>query len=126
MRVGLVITVVVVGAIVVLAITRGGGSDKKSAAPSQAAQAKAFKGSPPARASLHAQENQLLDGGTDAFKQRLAKLKGHGVVVNKWAAWCGPCRQEFPVFQKVSVQLGKKVAFLGVDAQDNSGAAKRF
>jgi thiol-disulfide isomerase/thioredoxin len=126
MRVGLLITAVVVGAVVVLAITHGGGSDKKSAAPSRAAQAKAFAGSPPALASLHAQQNQLLDGGTNAFKQRIAGLKGHGVVVNKWAAWCGPCRQEFPVFQKVSVQLGKNVAFLGVDSQDNSGAAKRF
>jgi cytochrome c biogenesis protein CcmG, thiol:disulfide interchange protein DsbE len=126
MRLGLVITIVVVGAIVVLAITRGGSSHTKNAAPTRAAEAKAFAGSPPPLASLHAQQSQLLDGGTDAFKQRLAALKGHPVVVNKWAAWCGPCREEFPVFQKVSVQYGKKVAFLGVDAQDNSGDAKRF
>jgi cytochrome c biogenesis protein CcmG, thiol:disulfide interchange protein DsbE len=126
MRVGLVITAVVVAAVVVLAITRGGGSDKKSAAPSQAAQAKAFAGSPPALASLHAQQSQLLDGGTGAFKQRLASLKGHPVVVNIWGAWCGPCRQEFPVFQKASVQLGRNVAFLGVDVQDSSASAKRF
>jgi cytochrome c biogenesis protein CcmG/thiol:disulfide interchange protein DsbE len=126
MRRGLVIAILVVGAVVALAITRGGGSDKKSAAPSQAAETKAFKGSPPPLAALHAQQSQLLGGGTDAFKQRLAGLKGHGVVVNKWAAWCGPCRQEFPVFQKVSVQLGRNVAFLGVDAQDNASSAKRF
>jgi cytochrome c biogenesis protein CcmG/thiol:disulfide interchange protein DsbE len=126
MRLGLVITILVVGGIVALAITRGGSSNTKSSAPSKAAQTKAFEGSPPALASLHSQEGQLLGGGTDAFKQRLAALKGHEVVVNKWAAWCGPCRQEFPVFQKVSVQYGKNVAFLGVDSQDNSGDAKRF
>ena len=68
----------------------------------------------------------MLGGGTSAFKQRLAALKGHPVVVNKWAAWCGPCRQEFPVFQKVSVQFGKRVAFLGVDSNDNDGSAKTF
>lgn len=126
MRVGLVITILVVGGIVALAITRGGSSHPKNAAPTRAAQAKAFAGSPPALAAVHSQEGQLLDGGTSAFKQRLAALKGHPVVVNKWAAWCGPCRLEFPVFQKVSVQYGKRVAFLGVDSQDNSGDAKRF
>ena len=126
MRVGLLIAVLVVGGIVALAITHGGSSDKKSAAPSQAAEQKAFQGSPPALADLHNQQSQLLSGGTDAFKARINALKGHPVVVNKWAAWCGPCRQEFPVFQKVSVQFGKRVAFLGVDSQDNDGAAKRF
>jgi cytochrome c biogenesis protein CcmG, thiol:disulfide interchange protein DsbE len=126
MRLGLVVTILVVGGIVALAITRGGSSHPTNAAPTKAAQAKAFAGSPPPLAAIHAQEAQLLGGGTSAFKQRLAALRGHPVVVNKWAAWCGPCRQEFPVFQKVSVQLGKSVAFLGVDGQDNSGAAKRF
>lgn len=126
MRRGLVITILVVAAVVVLAVTRGGSSNTKSSAPSKSAQEKAFAGSPPALASLHSQGSQLLGGGTDAFKQRLAALKGHEVVVNKWAAWCGPCRQEFPVFQKVAVTYGKNVAFLGVDSQDNSGDAKRF
>ncbi|HEY1594706.1 MAG TPA: TlpA disulfide reductase family protein [Thermoleophilaceae bacterium] len=126
MRLGLVITIIVVGAIVVLAIARGGNSNTKSSAPGKAAETKAFEGSPPALASVHSQEGQLLGGGSDAFKQRLVALKGHEVVVNKWAAWCGPCRQEFPVFQKVAVQYGKNVAFLGVDSQDSSGDAKRF
>jgi cytochrome c biogenesis protein CcmG, thiol:disulfide interchange protein DsbE len=126
MRLALIVTVCVVGAIVALAITKGGSSHPESAAPSKAAEAKAFEGSPPALAALHRDAGQLLGGGTDAFKQRLASLKGHPVVVNKWAAWCGPCREEFPVFQKVSVEYGKKVAFLGVDSNDNDGDAKTF
>jgi thiol-disulfide isomerase/thioredoxin len=51
---------------------------------------------------------------------------GYPVVVNKWAAWCGPCRLEFPAFQRLSVELGKEVAFIGLNAQDNDAAAREF
>jgi thiol-disulfide isomerase/thioredoxin len=103
-----------------------GSSHPKSVAPSKTAEEKAFQGSPPQLVAVHRQAGELLNGGTSAFEQRLAQLKGHPVVVNKWAAWCGPCRQEFPVFQRVSVRFGKRVAFLGVDSQDNDGDAKTF
>lgn len=107
-------------------VIAGCGSQPKNAAPSQAAERKAFRGSPPALASLHADASKLLGGGESAFRQRLASLRGHPVVVNKWAAWCGPCRQEFPVLQRASVEFGRRVAFLGVDSNDNSGDARSF
>jgi cytochrome c biogenesis protein CcmG, thiol:disulfide interchange protein DsbE len=115
-----------IASLICVALLAGCGSHAKSAAPSKSAEAKAFKGSPPALAAVHRDAGRLLGGGTSAFKQRLAALRGHPVVVNKWAAWCGPCREEFPVFQKVSVQYGKAVAFLGVDSNDNDGDAKKF
>ena len=46
--------------------------------------------------------------------------------MNIWAAWCGPCREELPVFQDVSVAYGKRVAFLGVDLRDDRAAAERL
>jgi cytochrome c biogenesis protein CcmG, thiol:disulfide interchange protein DsbE len=109
----------------------GGGGAAKSAAPSAAAQKRAFAGSPAPLAALHAQGNRLLDGGADAFKARLARLRGHPVVVNKWASWCGPCRAEFPVLQRQSVQLGRRVAFVGVNSDelhkaDGASFLKRF
>jgi cytochrome c biogenesis protein CcmG/thiol:disulfide interchange protein DsbE len=75
---------------------------------------------------LHRQANTLLGGGTAAFRARLRALRGHPVVVNKWASWCSPCRAEFPVFQQVATARGRQVAFLGLDANDKAPAAKGF
>ena len=99
----------------------GSTAPSHSAAPSSAQLQSAFKNSPPPLAGIHAQADQLLRGGTAAFRARLAALRGYPVVVNKWASWCGPCQSEFPVFQKVAVSLGRRVAFLGIDANDGTG-----
>ncbi|HET7589205.1 MAG TPA: TlpA disulfide reductase family protein [Solirubrobacterales bacterium] len=87
---------------------------------------KALAGSPPPLAALHKQENQLLGGGREAFEERLAQLRGYPVVVNVWASWCGPCRFEFPVLQKLSARYGKRVAFLGINSEDSDDAAETY
>ncbi len=48
------------------------------------------------------------------------------MVVNKWASWCGPCRHEFPIFQRVSAERGRSIAFLGVNSGDAPKPARRF
>jgi thiol-disulfide isomerase/thioredoxin len=85
-----------------------------------------LEGAPPPLAELRGQANQLLDGGADAFDQRLQELRGFPVVVNKWASWCGPCRLEFPWFQSLADQRGNRIAFLGVDSNDSDGSAETF
>ena len=103
----------------------GCGSDApQSEAPSQQATRAALAGSPAPLAAVHAQANELLDGGAVAFEARRAKLKGHPVVVNTRASWCGPCREEFPYFQRQALKHGKRIAFLGVDAVDNYDDAR--
>lgn len=88
--------------------------------------AKALAGSPPPLAALHRQASRLLPGGREAFEARLAALRGHPVVVNVWASWCGPCRFEFPTLQRLSARYGKRVAFIGIDSDDSEDAARTF
>ncbi len=111
-----------------LAVVGGGcgSDDTESRAPSTEQTSRALAGSPAPLAAVHRQANELLDGGVGAFEERLRELKGHPVVVNKWAAWCGPCRDELPYFQRQALEHGKRVAFLGVDAQDNDGDAREL
>jgi cytochrome c biogenesis protein CcmG/thiol:disulfide interchange protein DsbE len=87
---------------------------------------RALAGSPPPLAGLHEQAGRLLPGGLRAFDRRLADLRGHPVVVNKWASWCGPCREEFPWFQRLSARLGRRIAFVGVNSRDSAAAARTF
>jgi cytochrome c biogenesis protein CcmG, thiol:disulfide interchange protein DsbE len=111
----------------VLALAFAGcGSHLRSAAPPAAVQAANLTGSPAPLAALHAQANRLLGGGVGAFAARMAVLRGYPVVVNKWAHWCDPCQSEFPVFQRVSVAFGRRVAFMGLDANDQSAGAQDF
>jgi cytochrome c biogenesis protein CcmG/thiol:disulfide interchange protein DsbE len=109
----------------VLLLTGGSDSPKGQSTAKPAADP-AFDGAPPTLRALHAQRSELLDGGPTAFEGRIAELRGYPVVVNKWASWCGPCRAEFPVFQKAASQSARSIAFVGVDSSDNEGDARTF
>ena len=114
--------------LVCVALAAGCGSDKSAERPAapDPSWRKALAGAPAPLAALHRQSNELLDGGPDAFEDRLAELRGHPVVVNKWASWCGPCRAEFPFFREQALARGTRVAFLGVNSNDNDAAARKF
>lgn len=64
---------------------------------------------------------QSLDGET----VELAGLRGRPVVLNFWASWCAPCREEAPLLRDLQAS-GSDVQVLGILYSDREDAARRF
>ena len=122
----LLAAVALLAVIAVGLLQSSGGETSATTAPSPAEVRELLAGAPEPLAGLHRQANALLPGGDEALQARLKALRGRPVVVNKWASWCGPCRAEFPAFQRVSAERGKEVAFLGLNSGDERTPARDF
>ncbi len=62
----------------------------------------------------------------DGSNIKLSELRGQVVMVNFWASWCGPCRQEMPLLDQL-YQRYQPMGFtlLGVNVEEDSAAADR-
>jgi cytochrome c biogenesis protein CcmG/thiol:disulfide interchange protein DsbE len=103
-----------------------GGCGSGGSEADHSGRAVAVRGAPPRLARLYRDADRLLGGGVTAYEARLRGLRGYPVVVNDWASWCVPCRQEVPLFARAAGRLGHRMAFLGVDVKDNPAAARTF
>lgn len=101
------------------------GAIPKVTAPSAADARRVLAGSPGSLAALHTQAGQLITS-SGTLSERLRSLRGYPVVLNAWAAWCPPCREEFPLLAAASARYGRKVAFLGADTNDSAADARSF
>jgi cytochrome c biogenesis protein CcmG/thiol:disulfide interchange protein DsbE len=77
-------------------------------------------------ALLPATVDALPDIDAAGFDTLLSQLRGTPVVVNIWAAWCIPCKDEAPELAEAAERYGDDVQFLGVDVLDNRGDARTF
>ncbi len=67
---------------------------------------------------------ERLDGKGDLA---IESLRGKTVVLNFWASWCGPCRDEMPLLQQASERWkARNVAFVGIDIDDLRSDARSF
>jgi cytochrome c biogenesis protein CcmG/thiol:disulfide interchange protein DsbE len=111
-RIGLVLVPLVVFAGLALIFWKGLSGDP-STVPS------ALIGKPVPEFSLPAIEGVEVPGlSTADFK------KGGVTVVNVWASWCGPCRDEHPLLMELSQRGGIRLA--GINNKDNPENARRF
>jgi cytochrome c biogenesis protein CcmG/thiol:disulfide interchange protein DsbE len=63
----------------------------------------------------------------DESSVTLASLRGNVVVLNFWASWCAPCRDEAPLLESAWQRYRDRgVVFVGVDLEDLSSSARRF
>jgi cytochrome c biogenesis protein CcmG, thiol:disulfide interchange protein DsbE len=60
------------------------------------------------------------------YRHALGELRGTPAVVNVWASWCGPCREEAPLLAWANRTYGDRVQFIGVDILDERGSARDF
>jgi thiol-disulfide isomerase/thioredoxin len=76
-----------------------------------------------------ATEPDIAFAGPDGKPVKLADLKGQVVVVNFWATWCAPCKEEMPslaTLAKDYASKGVKVVAISVDRLEDGAAAKDF
>jgi cytochrome c biogenesis protein CcmG/thiol:disulfide interchange protein DsbE len=71
---------------------------------------------------LPALELDDLDGRT----VRIADLRGRPLILNIWASWCVPCREEFPLLVGANGEYRGRLAMLGIVHRDDPEAARRF
>ena len=99
-----------------ITIQKDGGSMPLDASGAPDAQGAALKGQP-------APGFTLVD--TAGKKVSLASYKGHAVVVNFWAVYCGPCKQEMPWLEQLSKQYADRgLVILGIDSDGDKSRAE--
>jgi thiol-disulfide isomerase/thioredoxin len=105
---GLVIGLII-GAVVLLTLPGGGAKAQRAAPPSTGVAVADFQ-----------------IEGLNRKQVNLSSLKGKPIVLNFWATWCPPCREEMPLFERFSEDLGDDVVFVGINYAEDPVTVQNF
>ena len=65
--------------------------------------------------------------GLNGPDHKLSAFRGKPLIINVWASWCGPCRQEMGSLERLSRRYGgKQFAVIGISTDDYPDAARAF
>ena len=72
----------------------------------------------------------LEDGplqGLNGPSRRLGDFRGQPLIINVWASWCGPCRQEMASLERLAWREGgPRLNIIGISTDDDAGMARRM
>ncbi len=68
-------------------------------------------------------EQQSVSAGDQGS---LADFRGDWVLLNVWASWCIPCREESPALERFAAENRDRIAVLGIDTRDLTADAIAF
>ncbi len=65
--------------------------------------------------------------GLSGPSRKLSEFRGRPLIINVWASWCGPCRQEMGSLERLArSKIGKQFTVIGISTDDYPEAAKSF
>ncbi len=62
----------------------------------------------------------------DGVEHKLSELRGRIVVLNFWATWCEPCKQEMPALDRINDKYGDQIIVLGVNKLESTDKIAEF
>lgn len=67
----------------------------------------------------------LMDATTDNFDKEVTQASGK-VLIDFWAPWCGPCRMQTPILEKIAASGDIKAKILKLNTDENPAIAQKF